>query len=61
MAASLAFTALPRSTDRGRSTTRFWERLIQPEKNNDPDKKGYGVLIRVERAEDLAGNPLQLD
>ena len=39
----------------------IWERLIQPEKNNDPDKKGYGVLIRVERAEDLAGNPLQLD
>jgi hypothetical protein len=39
----------------------IWERLIQPEKNNDPEKKGYGVLIRVERAEDLAGNPLQLD
>jgi hypothetical protein len=39
----------------------IWERLIQPEKNNDPDKKGFGVLIRVERAEDLAGNPLQLD
>ena len=39
----------------------IWERLIQPEKNNDPEKKGFGVLIRVERAEDLAGNPLQLD
>jgi Pyridoxamine 5'-phosphate oxidase len=39
----------------------IWERLIQPEKNNDPDKKGFGVLIRVERAEDLAGNALQLD
>ena len=39
----------------------IWERLIQPEKNNDPDKKGFGVLIRVERAEDLAGQPLQLD
>ncbi len=38
----------------------IWERLIQPEKNNDPDKKGFGVLIRVERAEDLAGNPLEL-
>ena len=39
----------------------IWERLIQPEKNNDPDKKGFGVLIRVERAEDLAGQPLALD
>ena len=39
----------------------IWERLIQPEKNNDPDKKGFGVLIRVERAEDLAGQPLDLD
>ena len=39
----------------------IWERLIQPEKNNDPEKKGYGVLIRIERSEDLAGSPLQLD
>jgi len=39
----------------------IWERLIEPEKKNDPDKKGFGVLIRVERAEDLAGQPLQLD
>jgi hypothetical protein len=39
----------------------IWERLIQPEKNNDPDKKGFGVLIRVERAEDLSGQPLDLD
>ncbi len=39
----------------------IWERLIPQEKNGDPDKKGYGVLFRVERAEDLAGQPLQLD
>jgi hypothetical protein len=37
---------------------RIWERLIEPEKNRDPEKKGYGVLIRVERAENLAGQPL---
>lgn len=37
-----------------------WRRLIQPEKNQDPDKKGYAVLIRVERAEDLSGKPLQI-
>jgi hypothetical protein len=37
-----------------------WRRLVQPEKDRDPDKKGYAVLIEVERAEDLAGKPLNL-
>ncbi len=35
-----------------------WQRLIDPEKKNDPDKKGYAVLVEIERAEDLAGQPL---
>jgi hypothetical protein len=35
-----------------------WRRLIQPEKDRDPEKKGFAVLIRVERAEDLDGAPL---
>jgi hypothetical protein len=35
-----------------------WKRLVQPEKDRDPDKKGYAVLIKVERAEDLDGQPL---
>lgn len=39
----------------------IWNRLIEPEKKNDPEKKGFGVLIKVERAEDLSGNPLALD
>jgi hypothetical protein len=39
---------------------RVWERLVQPEKERDPEKKGYAVLIRVERAEDLDGQPLKL-
>jgi hypothetical protein len=38
-----------------------WQRLIRPEKERDPQKKGYAVLIRVERAEDLDGQPLALD
>lgn len=37
---------------------KVWERLIQPEKNGDPEKKGYAVLIKVERAEDLRHQPL---
>jgi len=38
-----------------------WRRLVQPEKDRDPEKKGYAVLIKVERAEDLDGKPLPLD
>jgi hypothetical protein len=35
-----------------------WSRLVQPEKDRDPEKKGYAVLITVERAEDLNGAAL---
>jgi hypothetical protein len=38
-----------------------WRRLIQPEKDSDPEKKGFAVLVRVERAEDLLGQPLKDD
>jgi hypothetical protein len=38
-----------------------WTGLIQPEKDRDPDKKGFAVLIEVERAEELDGAPLGLD
>jgi hypothetical protein len=38
-----------------------WRRLIQPEKDRDPNKAGFAVLIDVERAEDLDGAPLALD
>jgi len=33
-------------------------RLIEPEKKGDPEKKGYAVLVTIERAEDLSGQPL---
>jgi hypothetical protein len=39
----------------------IWQRLIEPEKKNDPEKRGFGVLIRVERAEDLSGQPLDIE
>ncbi|HVC56772.1 MAG TPA: pyridoxamine 5'-phosphate oxidase family protein [Stellaceae bacterium] len=38
-----------------------WQRLIQPEKDRDPNKAGFAVLIEVERAEDLDGAALTLD
>jgi uncharacterized protein len=36
-----------------------WKRLVQPEKDRDPEKKGFAVLITVERAEQLDGVPLK--
>src|SRR6266849_8243704 len=44
----------------GPANETVWERLVQPEKDRDPEKKGYAVLIKVERAEDLDGKPLEL-
>lgn len=38
-----------------------WTRLVQPEKERDPDKKGFAVLIKIERAEDLDSQPLKLE
>ncbi len=38
-----------------------WRKLVQPEKDRDPDKKGFAVLIKVDRAEDLDGAPLTLE
>ncbi len=38
-----------------------WRRLVQPEKDRDPDKKGFAVLIKIERAEDLNGAPLTME
>jgi hypothetical protein len=33
--------------------------MIEQERKADPDKKGYAVLIAVERAENLAHEPLE--
>lgn len=45
----------------GAAYDEIWRRLVQPEKDRDPDKKGFAVLIKVERAEDLEGMALTLD
>lgn len=45
----------------GSAYDEVWRRLVQPEKDRDPEKKGYAVLIQVERAEDLDGQRLTLD
>jgi len=44
----------------GAAYEEVWKRLVAPEKERDPDKKGFAVLIKVERAEDLDSQPLAL-
>lgn len=44
----------------GAAYEEVWRRLVQPEKDRDPEKKGFAVLIKIERAEDLDGAPLTL-
>lgn len=44
----------------GKVYDEVWARLIQPEKDRDPEKKGWAVLIKIERAEDLDGEALKL-
>src|SRR6476469_6817371 len=45
----------------GSAYEEVWRRLVQPEKDRDPDKKGFAGLIKVERAEDLDGAKLTMD
>jgi hypothetical protein len=44
----------------GEAYERVWEKLVQPEKDRDPQRKGFAVLIKIERGEDLDGEPLKL-
>jgi hypothetical protein len=55
------FYGTARIVNSGPEYEEVWQRLVQPEKDRDPEKKGYAVLIKVERAEDLDGVPLALD
>ncbi|MCC6947923.1 MAG: pyridoxamine 5'-phosphate oxidase family protein [Bradyrhizobiaceae bacterium] len=34
--------------------------IVEGEQKADPEKKGFGVLVRIERAEDFSGAPLAL-
>jgi hypothetical protein len=39
---------------------KVWEKVVQPEKDRDPEKKGWAVTVKVERAEDLGGKTLEI-
>ncbi|MEX2128854.1 MAG: hypothetical protein WD871_11535 [Xanthobacteraceae bacterium] len=38
----------------------IYRRIVEGEQKADPEKKGFGVLVKVERAEDFGGAPLVL-
>ncbi|MBT3350233.1 MAG: hypothetical protein HOC91_09095 [Nitrospinaceae bacterium] len=36
-----------------------WNKMIEHERDKDPEKKGRAVILKIERAEDLYRKPLQ--
>ena len=45
----------------GEAYEQVWNNMVQQERDGDAEKKGFAVLIRIERAEDLRGQPLPED
>lgn len=37
---------------------KVWERLIDAEKKQDPEHKGFAIVVDIDRVEDLRGNPI---
>ena len=37
-----------------------WDKVVQVEKDRDPEKKGWAVVVKLERVEDLEGLPLNI-
>jgi hypothetical protein len=54
------FYGTARVVKSGNQYEEVWRRLVQAEKDRDPERKGFAVLIAVERAEDLDGQPLNV-
>jgi hypothetical protein len=44
----------------GTTRDEIYSRIVEGEQKADPEKKGFGVLIKIERAEDLHGAPLAI-
>ena len=43
------------------SYEQVWNNMAEQERNNDPDKKGFAILIRIIKVESLLGKPLPED
>jgi hypothetical protein len=38
---------------------KVWEMMVEPEREKDPDKKGFAVIVRLEKAQHLNGKPIE--
>jgi predicted pyridoxine 5'-phosphate oxidase superfamily flavin-nucleotide-binding protein len=54
--AAIRFHGTARIVKDGPERDRAWELTIPGEKQRDPDRKGYAVLIKVDLIEELSGN-----
>ena len=45
----------------GEVRDRVWTLIVEPEKERDPERKGFAVLVPIERAEYMNGTPLDFD
>ena len=45
----------------GQVREEVYERMPEAEKERDPQKLGSAVLVKIERAEDLSGEPLNIE
>jgi hypothetical protein len=43
----------------GAMKDKIWDKVVQVEKDRDPERKGFAVEVKLERAEDLNGAPLK--
>lgn len=39
---------------------KIWDKVVQPEKDRDAERKGWAVSVKIDRAEDLSGKPLDI-
>ena len=45
----------------GDAYEQVWSNMVQQERDSDADKKGFAVLIRLQRVENLRGQPVPAD
>ena len=38
---------------------KVWDKVVEAEKKQDPERKGAAIVIKIERAEQLNGKPLE--
>jgi len=55
---AVRFHGRARVVDDAATREKVWDKTIQAEKDRDPEKKGLGILITVERVEELSGKVL---